>query len=72
MEFLSLSRGHSSSWNAPSGEERGEMDVFAGYASVCGFVSGIVKMQGLHVFQMSDFMCEAEIWNRPTPKTHET
>ena len=31
MEFLSLSRRRSSSRNVPSGEERGETDVFAGY-----------------------------------------
>ena len=31
MEFLSLSRRHSSARNVPSGEERGETDVFAGY-----------------------------------------
>ena len=32
MEFLSLSRRRSSARNVPSGEERGETDVFAGYA----------------------------------------
>ena len=31
MECLSLSRRRSSAQNVPSGEERGEMDVFAGY-----------------------------------------
>ena len=31
MEFLSLSRRHSSARNVPIGEERGETDVFAGY-----------------------------------------
>ena len=31
MEFLSLSRKLSSARNVPSGEERGETDVFAGY-----------------------------------------
>ena len=31
MEFLLLSRRHSSVRNVPSGEERGETDVFAGY-----------------------------------------
>ena len=31
MEFLSLSHRRSSTRNVPSGEERGEMDVFAGY-----------------------------------------
>ena len=31
MEFLSLSRRHSSARNVPNGEERGETDVFAGY-----------------------------------------
>ena len=31
MEFLSLSRRRSSARNVPSGEERGETDVFAGY-----------------------------------------
>ena len=33
MEFLSLSRRRSSVRNVPSGEERGETDVFAGYRS---------------------------------------
>ena len=32
MEFLSLSRRRSSSRNVPSSEDRGETDVFAGYA----------------------------------------
>ena len=32
MEFLPLSRRRSSARNVPSGEERGETDVFAGYA----------------------------------------
>ena len=31
MEFLPLSRRLSSARNVPSGEERGETDVFAGY-----------------------------------------
>ena len=31
MEFLLPSRGRSSVRNVPSGEERGETDVFAGY-----------------------------------------
>ena len=31
MEFLSLSRRRSSARNVPSGEERGETNVFAGY-----------------------------------------
>ena len=31
MEFLSLSRRRSCAWNVPSGGERGETDVFAGY-----------------------------------------
>ena len=31
MEFLSLSRRHSSARNVPSGEERGVTNVFAGY-----------------------------------------
>ena len=31
MAFLSLSRRRSSLQNVPSGEERGETDVFAGY-----------------------------------------
>ena len=31
MEFLSLSRRRSSARNVPSGEQRGETDVFAGY-----------------------------------------
>ena len=31
MEFLSLSRRRSSARNVPTGEERGETDVFAGY-----------------------------------------
>ena len=33
MEFLSLSHRRSSVRNVPSGEERGETDVFAGYRS---------------------------------------
>ena len=33
MDFLSLSRRHFSSPNVPSGEERGETDVFAGWFS---------------------------------------
>ena len=33
MEFLSLSRRRSSARKVPSGEERGETDVFAGYSS---------------------------------------
>ena len=33
MEFLPLSRRRSSSQNVPSGEERGETDVFAGWGS---------------------------------------
>ena len=32
MEFLPLSGRRSSARNVPSGEERGETDVFAGYA----------------------------------------
>ena len=35
MEFLSLSRRRSSARNVPSGEERGETDVFAGYLFAC-------------------------------------
>ena len=31
MEFLSLIRRRSPARNVPSGEERGETDVFAGY-----------------------------------------
>ena len=38
MEFLSLSRRRSSARNVPSGEERGETDVFAG-CSCCGCAS---------------------------------
>ena len=30
LEFLSLSRRRSSTWNVPTGEELGETDVFAG------------------------------------------
>ena len=37
MEFLSLSRRRSSARNVPSGEERGETDVFAGYSSLIHF-----------------------------------
>ena len=33
MEFLSLSRSFSFARNVPSGEERGETDVFAGLAA---------------------------------------
>ena len=35
LEFLSLSRRRSSSRNVPSGEERGETAVFAGYDRTC-------------------------------------
>ena len=38
MEFLSLIRRRSSSRNVPSGEEQGEMDVFAGYDIICIYV----------------------------------
>ena len=41
MEFLSLSRRRSSARNVPSGEERGEADVFAGY--------GLLNTSELHV-----------------------
>ena len=34
MEFLSLSRRRSYARNVPSGEERGETDVFAGYSTL--------------------------------------
>ena len=34
MEFLWLSRRRSSARNVPSGEKRGETDVFAGYDSI--------------------------------------
>ena len=34
IEFLSLSRRRSSARNVPSGKERGETDVFAGYVYV--------------------------------------
>ena len=37
MEFLSLSRRRSSARNVPSGEERGETDVSAGYELNSGF-----------------------------------
>ena len=37
MEFLLLSRRRSSARNFPSGEERGETDVFAGYLQPEGF-----------------------------------
>ena len=36
MEFLSLSRRHSSARNVPIDEEQGEMDVFAGYVNSSG------------------------------------
>ena len=36
MEFLPLSRRRSSARNIPSGEERGQTDVFAGYSDACG------------------------------------
>ena len=36
MEFLPLSRRHSSARNVPSGKERGETDVFAGYPKLQG------------------------------------
>ena len=40
MEFLSLSRRHSSLQNIPSDEERGETAVFAGYPKCCSWVTG--------------------------------
>ena len=40
MEFLSLSQRCSSVWNVPSGEERGETDVFAGYVRTFYLKSG--------------------------------
>ena len=43
MEFLPLSRRLSSARNVPSYEERGETDVFAGYAS-CGLRSSTTLM----------------------------
>ena len=42
MEFLPLSYRHSSAWNVPIGEERGEAAVFAGHE-----ISGGVKKCGL-------------------------
>ena len=40
MEFLSLSRRHSSLQNIPRDEERGETAVFAGYPKCCSWVTG--------------------------------
>ena len=40
MEFLSLSRRHSSLQNIPSDEERGETAVFVGYPKCCSWVTG--------------------------------
>jgi len=40
MEFLTLSRRHSSLQNIPSGEERGKTAVFAGYPLRCSWVTG--------------------------------
>ena len=40
MKFLSLSRRHSSLQNIPSGEERGETAVSAGYPLRCSWVTG--------------------------------
>ena len=42
MEFLSLSGRRSSSQNIPSGKERGETAVFAGYAFDLGWNFGIL------------------------------
>ena len=43
MEFLSLSRRCSSAWNVPSGEERGEMDVSAGYKPLSWQLNGMMQ-----------------------------
>ena len=43
MEFLSLSRRRSSARNVPSGEERGETDVFAGYKLKKRYLDGISR-----------------------------
>ena len=51
MEFLSLSRRCSSARNVPSGEERGEMDVFAGYKPPTMNVVSTKKNSELHVTQ---------------------
>ena len=43
MEFLSLSRRCSSARNVPSGEERGETDVFAGYKPLSWQLNGMMQ-----------------------------
>ena len=48
MEFLSLSRRRFSARNVPSGEERGETDVFAGYLSTTAQTL-VFRMNDLHV-----------------------
>ena len=56
MEFLSLSRRCSSARNVPSGEERGETDVFAGYKPLSwqlnGMTAGLSKQQQEDLFQL--------------------
>ena len=44
MEFMSLSRRRSSQWNVPSGEQRGETDVFAGYNNKNEFLKRKLKV----------------------------
>ena len=43
MEFLSLSRRRYSARNVPSGEERGETDVFAGYKRLSWKLNGMMQ-----------------------------
>ena len=43
MKFMSLSRRRSSSRNVPSGEERGETDVFAGYKELSSFLLETIR-----------------------------
>ena len=50
MEFLPLSRRRSSSRNVPTGEERGETDVFAGYITMI-----------IHVTVKSSFQSTIEV-----------
>ena len=55
MEFLSLSHRRSSARKVPSGEERGETDVFAGYHCYC--VIGSFKKSPLPLNKFSIDLC---------------
>ena len=59
MEFLPLSRRRSSARNVPTGEERGETDVFAGYCSChfCHICFSIFSRSKINSCYFCDF-CE--------------